>query len=526
MVKLHRVPSRPTDVDLRTFVDAAVRERDKRHHYFWKDEQKNSEFMLAVKYLPSAEGAMEWRMYLGSGTDAREIWFHITPDLAMIYSMIAKAVGVDLEEAVKEDARITQKSLKAAKPHKIAEPLNTTTFGSIDPVTEEELTRFRSRAREEALSGDLKLVHITNLLQSIAMGNMSGRLNVRKRHSSVEIYVENGAPVHAIGTMGDGVDCLLQAIGWQEGNFHFEPNLKTDCRTINQSLSWIIMQGVKLQDNTDYLKTIGLSGDSVLVRTRPETTEHEFELIMARGEPLDMDLLKRHYLAVDDRRSLKDINDLFNLPRSQWVPVIANLIKCELVSIKKVVRGGKIVVEPKHIDRNLIDATVGHLLRQDTGFFTYSAFLYMLGHDAEVRAGSDRSLSLMVFEVRQMPPSTSLVGPTHLSPPAMQELARRINELKRPSDTLAHYEGHDFAIIMPDAKPAAALVLAERIMQSMMTSSIVKGLEPNWLQMSFGVAAIPDDVDNVASLLSAAEMAKNNAKANGKPIVLLRDLDA
>ncbi len=96
---------------------------------------------------------------------------------------------------------------------------------------------------------------------------------------------------------------MLKLIGWTEGHFHFQAGWKSNRKTISIPLSAIILQGMHLLDSTEYLLSIGVRNESILLRTDFDRTEADFERQLADVEILDMAACKAFYLAINDRRS-------------------------------------------------------------------------------------------------------------------------------------------------------------------------------------------------------------------------------
>lgn len=516
--KLQRLASRPTDADLKGFAQAARKDRNAVFNYFWRtggDTGQNiQEFLISVKQAGSAKDSFEWRMYKGTGPDKRELWFYVTGDLFQIYQMIVDSSSDDLEQ--------TFSSTKESRKTVIKEELSTTFDGSVK-IPIDELQRLR-RPEESALSGELALVHITNILQSISMADMTGRLRVKTGNKQADIFFDRGAPYHATGTMGEGNECMLRCIGLDEGQFHFEPKLKTDEKTIADGLESLILQGVQLVDNTRYLTKLGVVNDSILCRKNPDLSERDFEELLSKGEPINMSMLKAFYLLIDSRLTLKDLLLKTGLTRSKWVPVVANLIRCNAVSVIEPAQTviPKVNVPPKHIDPRIFDAFMVGATRKHTNLLTHAAILFMLKHEF-LRCSAERPLTFILFEFIPLRPSVGSYS--HIVPSAaLKEIMERIDLMKRPIDLLGHYEENEFALILPEMKGASAVAVAEKIITTFAANPHVQNFDTRSVQLLFGIATVPEEVDNMLCLLSAAELAKEHARSSGTPICLARSI--
>ena len=85
----------------------------------------------------------------------------------------------------------------------------------------------------------------------------------------------------------------------------------------------------------------------------------------------------------------------------------------------------------------------------------------------------------------------------------------------RDRGTLAHYERTDFALILPDVKPAAAAALCERMRASILADPTLRGFDS-----IYGVSSVPKDTNEMTILLAAAEAAKNQARNHAKRVVI------
>ena len=509
-VKLQRILTRPTEVDIKQFADAARKDRNIKFNYFWT-RADNQDFMLSVKYAETTEGILIWRFYFGSGSKATELWFHLTTNLQQIYAMIVNSMGEDLAKATRRDASVTM------KVQVISEQQNETPEHTFDgKVNKVPINELQKLYQDVALNGELAVVHTTNLLQSLQMGNVSGRLKIQGIKGTVEIFFENGAPVHARGTNGEGLECLLQVIGWSEGKFQFESQLKTDTKSIQMPLSAVIMHGTHLVDNTNYLLALGIRNDTVLTRKNPKLAEAEFEQMITK-ESADMALSKSLYMLVDDRRSLSELITTLQLPRSKWVHVVAALVRSGAIAVYQPREGDRstTIVAAKQLDSITMDLFARGLTKVDSGLFTYGAFLFLLQHDLALREGTDRPLSLVIFEVQNSRGNTTgaLIAKNAAAP--NRELIKHINALKPASGTLAHYERTDFAIILPDLKPAVAAALCESMRASILADPTLRGLDS-----IYGVSSVPKDTNEMPVLLAAAEVAKKQARNHAKQVVI------
>ncbi|CAN5497372.1 hypothetical protein BH10CYA1_BH10CYA1_24800 [soil metagenome] len=483
----------------------------------------HEEYSLSLIYLEQLGGMFEWRMYANS----KELWFHLTTDVMLILSMLQVVLGEEPKHNQAEQGKTHARLPPVKDPNKKNTPSHsqkfslskapvqdlTATFDTIPIYMSEQFTQ-----RQEHLTGSLDLVHVTNLLQSVSLGQMTGRLRIQRPVASVDIYFDGGIPVHAAGTHSTGDECVLQVICWKTGQFHFEPNVTTNEKTINQGINSLMLQGVQLSDNTEFLKRAGVSMQSVLTRVHEKIAEIEFEQLMRKSEPVDMALLKAFYLRVQPGRTLQELLSQLNFQRSQWVQIVANLIRCDAIRLDKVVKREHLKIKPKAINTGLFESISNIMLDRETKLLTYEALLFLL--EQEFKCTKPNTFSLILFDVS--PIRVDNRGESPKSPKFVKELADRIRQVF--NGYLTHYEKHELALFLPGVEISAAAQGAEAIKTSLLSAVSLAGIEPSNLSIGIGLATYPDDVNDIGSLLAAAERARSEAKKQGCAIVLARDL--
>ena len=98
----------------------------------------------------------------------------------------------------------------------------------------------------------------------------------------------------------------------------------------------------------------------------------------------------------------------------------------------------------------------------------------------------------------------------------LQQVARRIIGCVRPGDTVARLGGDEFAILRPSCGGGASLVEQLDCLLSAIASPVEVGGQQVTIGTSIGVACYPDHGDHGEDLLSAADLALYQAKADGR----------
>ncbi|MBZ0189519.1 MAG: DUF4388 domain-containing protein [Candidatus Obscuribacterales bacterium] len=513
--KEQRLKTRPAADDLKKFMVASARKKDVKFIFLWSDTEAEMELKLVLRYVLKGF-SFEWQLFLLKDRNEYK--------LLSVHSDDADEVGNTIEKAILHE---TSKSPETTfHGHEADAGLSKTKMNEARRILEQTFDRVPiEEIREmslmpEALTGNLEVLHITTLLQSISMGEMSGRLRIQRQAAYADIFFEEGAPVHSEGTRGHGEEGFIQVICWKDGEFHFEAKLKTDERTIRKSMETLILEGCLLLDNTEFVRSHGVRMDTVLAWSNPNLSEGQFEAILGEGEPVDMGLLKAVYLQIDGRKTMLDIVEILRLSRSQWVSAMANLLRAQVVSVGMRIEGRRLVLEPKALDINLIAPINQVLLNAETGLYTYPAFLYLTDH--EFKYSAERPLSIALINAKAVEISTNQIKPV-LNAQGYKELALCIANVQGFRGIIAHYEEFGVGLVMMGANSMHAATIADRIIKSLLSSSMEFRLAAS--NMSFGIATFPDDAEDLPALLAAAEAARDRAMSEGNSrIVLAREL--
>lgn len=183
----------------------------------------------------------------------------------------------------------------------------------------------------------------------------------------------------------------------------------------------------------------------------------------------------------------------------------------------------KPVVKPKNIDGAAIQSVMMSLRREDTGLFIHPAFLYFLEEEFFRIYRAKGAMSIIIFEIREVVKVDGAVRRKPLPTEAIADATIRINNKKRHTDVVAHYEAYDFGILLPSTKSSGAHVFAQKIIKTLLEKPLV-GTEGKQLSYAFGSASIPEDFTDINSLLGAAEMSMHYARDRGEQIIFFKDL--
>ena len=106
-------------------------------------------------------------------------------------------------------------------------------------------------ARPGVIQGRLEEMSVTELMQSLEMGQKTCRLKLRRNGDEAQLYFNAGQCKHAElgGTQGDTV--AYQVIGWLDGEFEIEFGATSDCETTTLSTTGLLMEAMRLMDEAN-----------------------------------------------------------------------------------------------------------------------------------------------------------------------------------------------------------------------------------------------------------------------------------
>lgn len=99
-----------------------------------------------------------------------------------------------------------------------------------------------------ALKGTLADVGAVDLLQFAHTGRKSGELVINAPEEQARLFYEKGQLVHAVMGGVEGLDVLVEVVGWQEATFEFESGAGATERSIHVDLPRAVMYALKIRD--------------------------------------------------------------------------------------------------------------------------------------------------------------------------------------------------------------------------------------------------------------------------------------
>ncbi len=98
----------------------------------------------------------------------------------------------------------------------------------------------------------------------------------------------------------------------------------------------------------------------------------------------------------------------------------------------------------------------------------------------------------------------------------LRQIAEILREHVRGEDVAARIGGEEFAILLPEVSPVAALAFAERLREAIAVASFAPGGQPQQMTVSIGLADLAPSRHTRSALLRAADEALYAAKDAGR----------
>lgn len=452
------------------------------------------EFVLMAQAVGSM--GLEWILYRNDGVNSAREWDIVTDDVNMVNNTIC-AQFPDAEVSLATSAR-----LGAAQMHLdgvLDEPTATTTSSP----TMSDL----AKKGKPSMTGGLRPSQLPALLQSIALGAMTGNLEIIATNDTAELYFAEGKLYHCAlrGMEGDGA--VVELVSWESGDYAFYPDISADKTTVRVRLENLLMEGMTLVDHYKGLQALGMTLEKYLHKNMTGITEVEFEQVVAKGVPADLNFQKQMFQAIDDKTTVVELLRRFPFPKRFWVPTLFNLAHCKLVGFvdappsQEVQALNQSSVEPMLVDWSQVRTTEKTLTRLDTGIYSYSALLWFIEKEFARNELFNRPFSLIVIDVgiingQQVQPLTS---------ESMKNFAQRIEKLKRKTDIIAHFETFGLAILLPETIVASARGFHITLAEALYKSEILPGIPNEAIKLECVVSGIPDECRTIETLLAMAK---------------------
>jgi diguanylate cyclase (GGDEF)-like protein len=126
-----------------------------------------------------------------------------------------------------------------------------------------------------------------------------------------------------------------------------------------------------------------------------------------------------------------------------------------------------------------------------------------------------RSVSVLMLDIDHFKSVNDRYGHA-IGDEAIKAVAAACLDGKRKSDVVGRFGGEEFAILLPETSLSRARIVAERIRKRVMGSRIVAHQVQFGVTVSIGIAEATVSMSGIDALMSAADHALYQAKAEGR----------
>jgi hypothetical protein len=106
-------------------------------------------------------------------------------------------------------------------------------------------------SRPGVIQGRLEEMSVTELMQSLEMGQKTCRLTLRRNGDQAELYFSAGQCKHAQLGATEGDSVAYQVISWPDGEFEIEFGATPSRQTITMSTTGLLMEAMRLMDEAN-----------------------------------------------------------------------------------------------------------------------------------------------------------------------------------------------------------------------------------------------------------------------------------
>lgn len=367
--------------------------------------------------------------------------------------------------------------------------------------------------------GNLDFVQTATLLRTVAMAQLTGKLEVIGEESVGTIFFTSGVPHHATTTASSGDQAIAEIVSWLKGGFRFSLDDRSAVRSVNESLDRGIMDGIALLDKKKHLESAGLTHESYLVKKHKRVSDSELKVFLMKSSDVELDVQMEVYKKIGARCTLADLLRDRPMESSLWTRILFNFLTCELIEIKPPDAKVRGLFDFLGESKGAIQGVESAFLRPETGIFTYEALLYFMQYEffRYEAYGWPFALALMEMSKRSQELESGL---DLISQHEAAIAVKRLEMLKRPLDMIGHFETLHYALLFPNTRASQAAYVANRALQALTAAPLSTGLDKRNLHIAFGIAAVPADADDIESLLISAKKALGKATEGDFPVVV------
>jgi len=362
------------------------------------------------------------------------------------------------------------------------------------------------------LAGDLAKMELSNVLQSIAICRMTGRLDFNSGTHQTEVFFDEGKLVHALAQDVLSLDGSARIVGeqafldlftWTKGSFRFNPGWSTKESTVTRRMDALLLEGVTLQDHEAFLHKSGLTKHAFICQKESTLTEAELVKRLKDCAPIDLEQQLVAYEKIGSGLKMDDLLKLLAIPRTTLVPILFNLLTCNAVHCVNNLEAAVVPSKKVQIDTQAASQAALALVRNDTGIMNFPLFTHFLELELARMKDTDLPLSVVALEITNRG--------TPLSDMEMRQMLKRFELFKRPYDLVAHYQSASFLILLPFMNAKSARAKIDKFASMLLAAPLGEFDQFQELRIRIGVGGAPEDASDAVAILTCAWQSMNDA---------------
>lgn len=178
-----------------------------------------------------------------------------------------------------------------------------------------------------SLQGSLKHLQLADVIQLISVSGKTGMFHLKKEEHVGQIYLKDGNMVHAELGEIKGEEAVYELAIWNDGEFHFEPDVEPATRTISKSNTNLLMEAARRLDEWRVLSRKISDLDAIP------------EFVVDQGSDRGQIQLNTHewliLSKINGKQSIREIAKTSNVPVFDICKVLYGLVTHGLVSLKE-----------------------------------------------------------------------------------------------------------------------------------------------------------------------------------------------
>jgi diguanylate cyclase (GGDEF)-like protein len=156
-----------------------------------------------------------------------------------------------------------------------------------------------------------------------------------------------------------------------------------------------------------------------------------------------------------------------------------------------------------------------------TGVYNRRHFFQLARHQFEQARRYHRPLAAIMFDIDNFKKINDNYGHA-VGDQVLCNVACWCEQQLRETDLIGRYGGEEFVIVLPESGMHEAMIVAERLRRGLIEIEVDNSNLHLRVRASFGVAALNDQIENLDTLLNAADQALYTAKNAGRNQVAIQ----